>query len=219
MSDLVAFETGNMPNLSNFAGNLAKTSAGMRQRTGVPILRLLKSGDWVYGSEQTEPDPESEWAINPYSLSYGYISWSDDSRVVGEHMVSMGEQTMPTLDDVGPAPGQPWQEQRACQMQCVAGEDDGQTVVYKGTALGLLDAFDSFVPLIASRMTAGEDFVPVVRLENTSYQHKVKAYGRIYKPVLTIVRWVGMDADASEEPEEEEVVEKPVRRRGRGRGA
>ena len=218
MSDIVAFE-GSMPNLSNFAGNLAKTSAGMRQRTGVPILRLLKSGDWVYGSEQTEPDPESEWAINPYSLSYGYISWSDDSRVVGEHMVSMGEQMMPTLDDVGPAPGQPWQEQRACQMQCVAGEDEGQTVVYKGTALGLLDAFDSFVPLIASRMTAGEDFVPVTRLESTSYQHKVRSYGRIYKPVLTIVRWVGMDADASEEPEEEEVVEKPVRRRGRGRGA
>jgi hypothetical protein len=172
----------------------------------------------VYGSEQTEPDPDSEWAINPYSLSYGFISWSDDSRVVGEHMVSMGEQPMPTLDDVGPAPGQPWQEQRACQMQCVAGEDKGENVVYKGTALGLLDAFDSFVPLIASRMTAGEDFVPVVHLGLTSYTHKNKAWGRIYKPVLTIVRWVGMDDDASEEPEEV-VEEKPVRKRGRGRGA
>jgi hypothetical protein len=134
-------------------------------------------------------------------------------------MVSMGEQPMPTLDDVGPAPGQPWQEQRACQMQCVAGDDDGETVAYKGTALGLLDAFDSFVPLIASRMTAGEDFVPVVQLGRTSYQHKNKSWGRIYKPVLTIVRWVGMDNASSEEPEEEEVVEKPVRKRGRGRGA
>ena len=38
---------------------------------GVPILRLLRHGVWVYGQGDEPVQQGSEWAINPASMRHG----------------------------------------------------------------------------------------------------------------------------------------------------
>ena len=189
-------------------------------RTGVPFLRLLRSGQWVYGQDNTPVEDHSEWAINPLSIEHGVVSWAPEeapkAEILGEIMVPYGEG----YADPGDAPGRAWQRQMAATFQCLNGEDEGTEVLYKGTSLGLTDAFAEFVPQIASRLAAGDPHcVPVVQLGVDDYPHP--KWGTIYKPDIVIVRWVDFDGNvaAAEQleapPFEADEEPQPQRRRRR----
>jgi hypothetical protein len=216
MSNVVPFNTDNLPNLGeNFARNLEQASAQLRTTTGLPILRLLKSGEWVYGQNFSEVEDGSEWAIHPGTLEWGWISWKD-AKPQGEKMVAMGYAPMPTLEELGSPPGDQWMEQRSVQMQCVSGSDEGANVVYKGTSAGLLNAFTELVKMIAPRLTAGEPCVPIVTLGVGHYMHKNREYGKIYTPEIKVLRWVTLESPHAAETTE--VEEAPRKKRGRKRG-
>ena len=55
--------------------------------------------------------------------------------------------------------------------------------------------------------------VPVVELKRDHYTHK--SYGKIFTPVFDVKRWVGMDGEATDEPEGESEAEAPTARRRR----
>ena len=54
---------------------------------GVAIIKMDKTGAWVLGAEQTEIEPDSLWAVNPFSFMHGYIAWGD-GEVLGEDGIS-----------------------------------------------------------------------------------------------------------------------------------
>lgn len=212
----------------------AQTAAApIADTADVPFLRLLKSGQWVYGQDSVEVEEGSEWAVNPASLYHGYVAWTDDDQptteVLAERMVRYGVEDLPSQAELGPPPSgsRGWQKQLAVQLQCLSGEDRGQQVLYKGTSHGLKKLFaQKLIPAITQRLLDRADPVAVVTLEAESYKHK--KYGLVYSPVFEIVRWAPMNAaaPAAEETEHEppfetepETEPEPPKRRRQRRAA
>lgn len=183
-------------------------------------LKLDKTGSWLYGSDETEVEEGSLWAINPATLATGYAAW-EDSEKVGEEMALLTGD--PVVKQALPDVGVQWNPQTAMQLKCLDGEDEGTEVVYSTTSKGGQKAFKNILAAITARIESGAmDFIPVVTMEVDSYKHK--KYGKIFTPVLKVVEWFAMDAipapegdggvEAKAEPTPEpEKEEKPRRRR------
>ncbi len=226
MNDLVKFAGGLPIKPEDLEAGLQNVQSSIQGGTGgMPFLRLLKAGYFVYGAENIEVEPGSEWAINPYSLMHGYACWAP-GELLDERMVPFTQQP-PNKAEL-PDLGQSWDQQVAMQLACVSGEDAGTNVLYKGTSTGLRNAAKELINAIISQLqTDKEHVVPVVELENDSYNHKT--YGQIFFPLLTIKSWITIDGDEAAEgkvtdqsdaeptPESEEPAEeKPKSRRRRG---
>ena len=74
-------------------GSISTIAAALRTlapaaATGVAILKMDKTGHWVFGADQTEVDAASLWAVNPFSFVHGFIAWGE-GEVLGEKMVSI----------------------------------------------------------------------------------------------------------------------------------
>lgn len=180
--------------------SIAPAAAG-----GTAIIKMDKTGHWVFGADQTEVDADSLWAVNPFSFIHGYIAWGD-GEVLGEKMVSI-TSPLPDLEAAPPGAKRGWEEQVGLSMKCIKGEDEGLEVRYTVTSVGGKRAVQAMGIKIAERVEANpESPVPVVRLKKEHYLHK--SYGRIYTPVFEVESWIGMEGEAK--PEE---VEAPARRR------
>lgn len=203
MNNIVKFESNTaMANPSD----LTKLGSSMAQHStsggGDDLLKLTKEGYWVYGADAIEPEEGSQWAINPSSFSHGWIAW-DNGEIAGEVMASaLGP--MPEK----PADGNKYDEQLACQLMCMTGDDKDKQVIYKTTSMGGKKAIGKLANAIATQAAENPDAViPVVTLGVDSYQHK--KYGKIYTPEIDIAEWIGNEAEAPEE--------KPSRGRSRNK--
>ena len=199
MNDIVKTTGGVPANPEDLLGGLQNIKKSLKSGN-MPYLRLLKDGVFVYGSENSEVEPGSLWALNPYSLMHGFACWnSDENTLIDEVMVPMNEQ-LPLLSSL-PDTGHDWRRQASATLQCVSGEDQGLSVEYKGTSKGLSDAVTNIAGAIIEQVKAGEPFVPVVALESDHYMHK--KWGRTYTPALNIDHWVDMDGLEAVETEDE----------------
>jgi hypothetical protein len=198
MNDLVKFAGGLPIKPDDLEAGLQNVQSSIQGGTGgMPFLRLLKAGFFVYGAENIEVEPGSEWAINPYSLMHGFACWAP-GELLDERMVPF-TQAPPNKAEL-PDLGQSWDQQVAMQLACVSGEDAGVNVLYKGTSTGLRNAAKELINSIISQLqTDKELIVPVVELETDSYNHK--QYGQIFFPILTIKSWSTIDGDAAPEGE------------------
>ena len=171
---------------------------------GTAILKMDKTGHWVFGADQTEVDANSLWAVNPFSFVHGYIAWGE-GEVLGEKMTSI-TSPLPELEAAPPNAKRGWEEQVGLSMKCIKGEDEGLEVRYTVTSVGGKRAVQSMGIKIAERVDGSpESPVPVVRLKKEHYMHK--SFGRIYTPVFEVEAWIGMEGEAKAEPEA------PARRR------
>jgi len=178
--------------------------------TGVVIIKMDKTGHWVFGADQTEVEADSTWAVNPFSFVHGYIAWGDGD-VLAEKMVSVSEP-LPEMDDAPAGAKRGWEVQVGMSIKCLTGEDKGLEARYTTTSAGGKRGVQTLAVAIAEQVDKDQTKpVPVVLLKKEHYQHK--SYGRIFTPLFDIQSWVGMDG---EEPvvEAEEVAEvAPARRR------
>ena len=157
---------------------------------GVAIIKMDKTGAWVLGAEQTEIEPDSLWAVNPFSFMHGYIAWGD-GEVLGEVMASVS-QPLPEVDAAPEGAKKGWEAQRGMLMKCMGGEHQGLEARYTVTSVGGRRAIQMLASDIAEQVE--KDYsnpVPVVKLGRTRYQHK--SYGRIYTPEFALEKWVGLD--------------------------
>jgi len=193
MNDLVKFAGGLPIKPEDLEKGLQNVQQSIQGGTGgMPFLRLLKAGFFVYGAENIEVEPGSEWAINPYSIMHGFACWAP-GELLDERMVPF-TQPPPNKAEL-PDLGESWDQQVAMQLACVSGEDTGTNVLYKGTSTGLRNASKELInSIIGQLQTDKVNVVPVVELENDSYQHKT--YGQIFYPILTIKSWISIDGDA-----------------------
>jgi hypothetical protein len=178
--------------------------------TGVVIIKMDKTGHWVFGADQTEVEADSTWAVNPFSFVHGYIAWGDGD-VLAEKMVSVSEP-LPEMDDAPAGAKRGWEVQVGMSLKCLTGDDKGLEARYTTTSAGGKRGVQTLAVAIAEQVDKDQTKpVPVVLLKKEHYQHK--SYGRIFTPLFDIQSWVGMDG---EEPvvEAEEVAEAaPARRR------
>ena len=207
MSNLVAFNKAGLPALAAIATAI-KTVAAPAASAGSVILKMDKTGHWVFGADQTEVESDSKWAVNPFSFVHGWIAWGD-GVVLGEKMVALTDP-LPDMDGAPPNSARGWERQVGFSLKCLTGEDKGLEARYTATSVGGRRGFEALASAFANQVAADESKpVPVVLLKKEHYQHK--SYGRIYTPVFEIVEFVSMDG-----PTEEEEAPAPARRRRAG---
>jgi hypothetical protein len=210
--------------LSKLKTGLAGVAATLPKAGGDPILRLLKDGTWVYGQENIEVEPDSEWALNPFSLMHGFVSWTryqdvdkNDKRkdeLVGQKMVPFFEP-QPSRGDL-PNTGWDWTEQVSVNIKCLTGEDTGTQIVYSPTSVGGIGAMRKLIDAIMRQLDIDEAHpVPLVVFGVDSYNHK--RYGKTYVPDIQIVGWASIenpedqtDAAAKDDEPPSEPTDKPV---------
>jgi len=207
MSNLVAFNKAGLPALAAIATAI-KTVAAPAASAGSVILKMDKTGHWVFGADQTEVEPDSKWAVNPFSFVHGWIAWGD-GVVLGEKMVALTDP-LPDTDDAPPNSARGWEKQVGFSLKCLTGEDKGLEARYSTTSVGGKRSYEALASAFANQVSVDESKpVPVVLLKKEHYQHK--SYGRIYTPIFEIVEFMSMDG-----PEEEEEAPAPTRRRRAG---
>lgn len=216
MSDVVKFGGSNLPSVQSLSSALRSIEADVGGSGGMVIIKMDKTGHWVFGADQTEVEDDSVWAINPFSFTHGYIAWGD-GEVLGEKMASVSEP-LPELEPAPSSSKRGWEMQVGMTLACTDGEDEGMQARYSTTSVGGKKAVQALAIAIADQVEKNEAKpVPLVRLKKEHYQHK--SYGRIYTPVFDIVDWVSMDASATDAAdavtEDEAPAEETPRRRRR----
>lgn len=160
---------------------------------GKPLLRLLKSGSWVFGPADEAVQEGSQWAINPLSIMHGYSCWSNHpgnakNELLGEVMVPISERK-PVKPD--PIQGFAWNEQRVFELRCVLGDDEGTECTYKTSSVGGMRACDGFFAALIKQLADNPQYpVGIVQLEVDSYQHN--KWGETFTPIIEVVDWADM---------------------------
>jgi len=215
MSSLVTFSQANLPAVSTLSSALRSIQAEVGP-SGVVILKMDKTGHWVFGADQTEVEDGAVWAVNPFSFVHGFIAWGD-GEVLGEKMTSVSNP-LPELDEAPPSAKKGWETQVGMSLKCISGEDKGMEARFTTTSVGGKRAVQTLAVALAEQVEKDQSKpVPVVRLKKDHYAHK--SYGKIYTPVFELVEWVSMDGDApaADEPAwptaEQEAAKAPARRR------
>ena len=192
MSNLVTFAGANLPTVSSLSQSLRKleSTAGP---TGMVILKMDRTGHWVFGADQTEVEDGSNWAVNPFSFVHGYIAWGD-GEVLGEKMASVSDP-LPELDAAPPGAKKGWETQVGMSLKCLTGEDTGMEARFTTTSVGGKRAVQELAVAIATQVEKDQATpVPIVTLGSEHYQHK--SYGRIFTPAFGVVEWVSLTAEA-----------------------
>jgi hypothetical protein len=203
----MSFALANLPSVTTLTTALRTLEQDVGA-VGSAIIKMDKTGHWVYGADQTEVDDESTWAVNPFSFVHGFIAWGD-GEVLGEKMVSV-TQPLPELESAPPNAKKGWEQQVGMMIKCVTGEDKGLEARYTVTSVGGKRAIQALGVAIAEQIEKDQSKpVPVVKLKKDHYQHK--SYGRIYTPVFEILEWVSMDGET--EAAAPEAAAEPARRR------
>jgi hypothetical protein len=210
MNDIVNFGNAKLPSVQNLSSALRSLESEVGG-TGMAILKMDKTGHWVFGADQTEVEDDSTWAVNPFSFVHGYIAWGEGD-VLGEKMVPVAEP-LPEMDVPPPGAKRGWELQVGMSLKCMGGDDKGLEVTYNVTSVGGKRAVQKLALDIAAQVEKDQTKpVAVVRLKKEHYTHK--SYGRIYTPIFEIVSWIGLDGQADETPASDPAADAaPVRRR------
>jgi hypothetical protein len=213
VSNIVAFSQAGLPAVSSLSTALRAIAPDVGSAT--VIVKMDKTGHWVFGADQTEVEDGSLWAVNPFSFVHGFIAWGE-GEVLGEKMVGI-TQPLPELDVAPPGAKRGWEAQVGFSLKCVSGEDAGMEARYTVTSVGGKRAVQTLAVEIATQVEKDQTKpVPVIVLGKDHYQHK--SYGRVYTPEFKVQHWVGMDgaADEAETPAEAPAAEPaPTGRRRR----
>ena len=194
MSNITTFSGANLPSVKSLATALRTIEADVGG-AGTVIIKMDKTGHWVFGADQTEIEDDSTWAVNPFSFVHGFIAWGD-GEVLAEKMVNVS-QPLPELEAAPPGAKKGWETQVGMSIKCLSGADAGMEARDTTTSVGGKKAVQALAVAIATQVDKDQATpVPVVELGKEHYTHK--SYGRIFTPVFKVVEWVGMDGDAAQ---------------------
>ena len=197
MSNLSVFSKAGLPAISTLSTALKSMAVSAAGPSGVVILKMDKTGHWVFGADQTEVEDDSTWAVNPFSFVHGFIAWGD-GEVLGEKMVAVS-QPLPEIDDAPPGAKKGWEQQIGMSLKCLTGDDKGMEVRFTTTSVGGKRSVQTVAAALAEQVEKDQTKpVAVVKLKKDHYQHK--SYGKIYTPVFDIVEWISMDGEPEPEP-------------------
>jgi len=201
-----------LPSLSTLATALRNVE--VKSGPSGSFMTFDKTGCWTFGADALEVEDGSEWAINPFSFVHGFIAWGTGS-VLSEVLVPVSEP----LPEVGLPPDgarRGWELKLGFALKCLTGDDKDTEALFATNSAGGKRAVQGIAVALAEQIeTDPSKPIPVVKLSSDHYKHK--EYGKIYTPVLEIVRWIGDDGTAATEDEPLAIAapEEPTRRRRR----
>ena len=192
MNEVAKFGNANLPSVQSLAQSLRSLDTGVGLGNTV-ILKMDKTGHWVFGADQTEVEDDSTWAVNPFSFTHGFIAWGDGD-VLGEKMVPVSHP-LPELEPAPAGSKRGWETQVGMSLQCMSGEDKGMEARFTTTSVGGKRSVQTLAVALADQVDKDQTKpVPVVRLKKEHYQHK--SYGRIFTPVFEVVEWLTLEGEA-----------------------
>ena len=207
----MSFALANLPPVTSLSTALRALEAEAGP-AGVVILKMDKTGHWVFGADQTEAEADATWAVNPFSFIHGFIAWGD-GEVLAEKMASVS-QPLPELDEAPPGAKKGWETQVGLSLKCISGEDKGMEARYTTTSVGGKKAVQAIAVALAEQVEKDQSKpVAIVRLRKDHYAHK--SYGKIYTPVFEVIEWVSMDGEPEPAPKAEEAPAPAAGRRRR----
>ena len=149
MSNLVAFSQAGLPAVSTLSTALRSIQADVGP-AGTAILKMDKTGHWVFGADQTEVEDDAKWAVNPFSFVHGFIAWGD-GEVLGEKMTSVSNP-LPELDEAPPQAKKGWESQVGMSLKCISGEDKGMEARFTTTSVGGKKAVQAIAVALAEQV-------------------------------------------------------------------
>lgn len=195
MSNLVKFSGANLPSVVSLSTAL-RTIANDVSASTTAIIKMDRTGHWVFGADQTEAEEDSRWAVNPFSFVHGFIAWGD-GEVLAEKLVSVTEP-LPELEPAPPGAKKGWEPQTGLSLKCISGDDAGMEARFTTTSVGGRKAVQALAVAVATQVDKDKEKpVAIVKLGKDHYTHK--SYGRIYTPVFEVLEWVSMNGDESAE--------------------
>ena len=210
MSNLVAFKSAGLPSVQSLSSALRVAAQQAAPTGGVVILKMDRTGHWVFGADQDEVEPGATWAVNPFSFVHGFIAWGDGT-VLAEKLVPMTEP-LPETDAPPPGASKGWEMQVGMSLKCINGEDAGMEARFTATSVGGKRAVQALALSVADQADKDSSkIVPVITLGKDHYQHK--SYGRIFTPVFEVKEWVSMDGPEEASAEDAPADSAPQRRR------
>ena len=182
------------PLVTALAATTERISTGLGD---VAFLKLLKEGLWVYGGDETEVEEGNLWAVNPEAFMLGFQAWGEEGspeegEILGEEMALITDP--PILKSDLPDVDAPWKQMLSMQLACIIGEDKGTALKFGSTSKGGIKAINQLMQKLVKRIKDPDNegkFVPVIELKSEFYKHK--KYGRIYTPILEIVKWLDIE--------------------------
>jgi len=213
MSNLVKFSGANLPSVVSLSTAL-RTIANDVSASTTAIIKMDRTGHWVFGADQTEAEEDSRWAVNPFSFVHGFIAWGD-GEVLAEKLVSVTEP-LPELEPAPPGAKKGWEPQTGLSLKCISGEDAGMEARFTTTSVGGRKAVQALAVAVATQVDKDKEKpVAIIKLGKDHYTHK--SYGRIFTPVFEVVEWVSMDGekDASAEAQADAAPSQSTGRRRR----
>jgi hypothetical protein len=190
---------------TSFADSLV---AGVRESRAVtpvsggkPFLRLVH-GQLVFGTANEPIQAGSDWAINPHSISHGWVCWAvirpgqppAANKLLGEAMAPI-TQRKPLCPE--PIAGGEWKSQYGFELKCLTGDDEGLEVQYKVNSLGGVKAVDSLLARCTEHWLKDKvNIVPIVQMTSDYYDNKTYG-GQTYFPIFTITGWMDMEGNAA----------------------
>ena len=193
----LTFVNANLPAVSSLTTALRTIAEPADGDVGTAILKMDRTGHWVFGADQTEVEEGSKWAVNPFSFVHGWIAWGV-GEVLGEMMTSVSNP-MPEETEAPRGADKGWEKQVGFSLQCISGADKGLSVRYVATSVGGKKGVAAIAAALAAQVEKDQTKpVPVVLLKEEHYQHK--SYGRIYTPVFEVQEWISLDGPTEEAP-------------------
>ena len=194
MSNLVKFSGANLPSVVSLSTALRAVANDVSAST-TAIIKMDRTGHWVFGADQTEAEDDARWAVNPFSFVHGFIAWGD-GEVLAEKLVSVTEP-LPELEPAPPGAKKGWEPQTGLSLKCISGEDAGLEARFTTTSVGGRKAVQALAVAVATQVDKDKEKpVAIIKLGKDHYTHK--SYGRIYTPVFEVVEWVSMNGEAVE---------------------
>ena len=199
MSNITTFGDANLPSLQDLSSVLRTIKSDIGP-SGTVILKMDKTGHWVFGADATEIEEGSLWAVNPFSFVHGYIAWGN-GEVLGEKLVSL-KSPLPELDPAPAGAARGWEFQLGMTLVCTNGEDKGMQARYTTTSVGGKKALEQLGAVAIADQVDKDPVkcVALLTLKSEHYQHK--KYGKVITPVFEITDWVSMDTDSVEDSDE-----------------
>jgi len=190
-----------LANIKDMATALTQSAGAAGSGGSDQYMKMDRSGVFQFGVENTIPEDDSLWAINPAGCLHGWVAWGNaahdnEGTNVGEVMCP-ATQPMPAEADLPPVKGD-WSKATALQLRCTNGEDEGIQVLYKANSVGGRKAYAATLQAIVAKIVAEDEAcVPLVSLESDSYKHA--KFGTIFNPIFNIQGWITMEGETAEE--------------------
>jgi hypothetical protein len=186
--------------VQSLLGGIADSRASTPIAGGKPLLRLLKSGVWVFGQADDPVQEGSTWAINPLSIKHGFSCWSDypgntKNELLGEVLAPVSDRKpmMPEpISDFG------WKEERVFDLKCTLGDDEGTEVLYKTSSIGGMRAVDNFLAALSAQLQK-DPLHPVAIVQLTSNPYDHNKFGQIFNPIFEVTGWATMTGELEDE--------------------